>query len=365
MNLIAAARSTHALTSTVVRGAAAWHRWSGVEPAPELFLGAARLHLGNRTIAVRLVPRGATNLADVLAHLQLDALSGAYPEQFIVMADFPANEIEAYQARFASALPGSITVGSVEAYVAWLQARLGPVAALTVGSPLRRLAEGLIEVNARPEPTVKRPAARIPERSDISRSFRIGRDGVQCFETLFAHALGTHNVLNLEEDRPAQEQGFDLLLHAGQGAGIKVEVKTEDYASGNISLETYSCYRAKIPYCQIERQTPGWLLTSSADILATILWPTGDMLLADFRKVREWAIGRRPGVPLREGTVAEQRYYSRLYLANLSMLLREVPDALLIRLGDWMPALYQAKFAKPTTVSGRACEKTLQPQRLG
>lgn len=335
---------------------AGWRHAEIVRP-DEILCGAALLHLAGQAIAVRLVVNTCLDAGPLLERLRHDVLHAFFLEQFIVMVDFPQEAIATYQASFIGVRTRRVTVGCPKAYLAWLQARLGPLGVLPLASPLRRLTEHLLCASSAPEPREKRALTCSYEGSDIQLQFDLGQLGVQAVETLFGHTRGRAHVVNVESDKRWQSKDVDLLVgESGLGGGvIQVEVKNEAKDTGNIVLEKYSCY---------ERKTTGWLYYSTAEVLVSCLWPTGDVLLMDMAKVREWVKQKGDRLRLVLGTVPQQGYHSQCYLAPMNTLLAEVPDAVHLRLGDWLPTLYRGQFAAKSLVLPRAKHKTLQPQRL-
>ncbi|KVP96844.1 hypothetical protein WJ97_13270 [Burkholderia ubonensis] len=359
MTVIAEARPSLALNSldlcTPARQAG-WRHAEVVRP-DELLCGAAMLRLAGQSISVRLVMCTGEDSGPLLERLRHDVLHAFFLEQFIVMVDFPPETIRAYQATFLGVTTRRVTVGSRLDYLAWLPARLGPLRALPLTSPVRRLTEHLLCVSSAPEPREKRRLACSYEGSAIRPQFEKGQLGVQAVETLFGYTRGATGVVNVEADPKWQSKDVDLLVRESGLGGrlIQVEIKNEDKTTGNIVLEKYSCF---------ERKTTGWLDYSSAEVLCSCLWPTGDLLLMDLAKVREWVRTTKRNLRLVLGTVPQQNYHSQVHLAPVSTLLEDLPEVVHLRIGDWLPTLYQGVFAEKSLVPSRLKQKTLVPQRL-
>jgi hypothetical protein len=144
---------------------------------------------------------------------------------------------------------------------------------------------------------------------------------------------------------------------------VAVEVKTESYPSGRITLELHSCYHEKEGKRPLAR-TPGWMTTSKAEVLVSIIWPTGDALAVDFEQLKQWVEENpRALAPQLGGKYAQQDYYSWILLANMNDILQDIPGAVHVRLGAWLPALYPGEFEEPALVWSRL-GRTLEPQRL-
>ena len=346
----------HSLDLCAPAREAGWRHAEAVRP-DEMLCPGAILHLASQRIPVRLVVNTGVDAAPLLERLRFDIQHDFFFEQYVVMAGFGMEAIAAFKKCCQALRTRRVHVGSPQAYLSWLQARLGPLGALPVTSPVRALTEHMLCVTASPEPLQKRDPAGSYEGSAIKPSFDLGQLGVQAVETLFAHTRGDHNVVNVEGDPAWRTQDVDLLIRES-GLGnrlLRVEVKNEDKTTGNIVLEKYSCY---------ERKTTGWFEYSTADVLVSCLWPTGDALIMDFAAMREWVRTTPRSLRLVLGTVPEQNYHSQVLLASIKHVLADVPGAIHVRLGDWLPRLYRGAFAERCLVPGWLKHKTLQPQRL-
>lgn len=336
--------------------AAGWRFAEPVRP-DEMLCAGAMLYLANQRIPVRLVVNSGGDVSPLLERLRFDIQNDFFFEQYVVMAGFGMEAIATFKKACQALRTRRVHVGSPQAYLSWLPARLGPLGALPVTSPVRALTEHMLCTSTAPEPLVKRAPAGSYEGSAIKPSFDLGQLGVQAVETLLSHTRGEHNVTNVEGDPAWRTQDVDLLVReSGLGNGlVRVEVKNEDKTTGNIVLEKYSCY---------ERKTTGWFDYSTADVLVSCLWPTGDVLLMDFGAMREWVRTTPRELRLVLGTVPEQRYHSQVLLASIKHVLADVPGAVHLRLGDWLPRLYRGVFAERCMVPGWLKHKTLLPQRL-
>lgn len=315
------------------------------------------LQLAGQSLAVRLVVNVGGDMTPLLERLRLDIQYAFFLEQYVVMVGFSPEAIAAYRDSFKFMWTRKVHVGSPQAYIAWLPARLGPLSALPLTSPVRRLTEHMLAVSSAPEPRQKRATAGSYEGCAIKPSFDLGQLGVQAIETLFAHTRGDSGVVNVEEDLAWRKQDVDLLVReSGLGGGVvRVEVKNEDKTTGNIVLEKYSCF---------ERKTTGWFDYSTAEVLVSCLWPTGDVILMDFDAAREWVATTPRALRLVLGTVPQQNYHSQVLLASIKHVLADMPGALHLRLSDWLPTLYRGQFATRSLVPTWLKNKTLQPQRF-
>lgn len=315
------------------------------------------LQLAGQTISVRLVVSTGEDPSQLFESLRHDVLHAFALEHYIILDNFPVETLKAYHASFRSITTRRVTVGSRQDFHAWLRNRLGPLGVLPLTSPVRRLTEHLLCASAAPEPREKRRHTCSYEGSAIKESFDLGALGVQAVETLFAYTRGDRGVVNVEANQDWQSRDVDLLVReSGLGGGlIQVEIKNEAKTTGNIVLEKYSCF---------ERKSTGWLDYSTAEVLASCLWPTGDLLLMDFAKVREWVRTTPRNLRLVLGTVPQQNYHSQVYLAPVSALLEDLPDVVHLRIGEWLPTLYRGAFAMRSLVPAHLKQKTLRPQRL-
>lgn len=335
---------------------AGWRHAQAFQPG-EMLCGVAQLQLAGQFVIVHQVVNSGEDVVPLLDRLQDEITASFFIEHYIVMNGFSVDVVTAAQRQFSEVVSRRVSVGGLQDYLSWLPARLGPLGSLSLESPLRRLAEHMLCVSSYPEPTAKRRAEGSYAGSAIKPSFDLGQLGVQAVETLLAHTRGDAAVVNVESVPAWQSKDVDLLvLESGLGGRqIQVEIKNEDKTTGNIVLEKYSCF---------ERRTPGWLEYSSAEVLVSCLWPTGDVILMDFAQVRQWVSQNKETLRLVKGTVPEQWYHSQVYLAPIKGLLKEVPGVVHLRVQDWLPTLYTETFKKPTLVPRSLEHKTLRPHRL-
>lgn len=367
MNFIAElARSAHAIALHDICAAAVAAGWRVELPqqdAPDT--DHARLLLGRQVIPVYFVAAYMHNVARRLELLRRDILRSGQLEHYIVMSGFEVSQVRAYQAKFEKLRSRMVTVGTQAAYQSWLPVRLGPLAHLSVASPVRRLAEDLLCLAVAPEPAEKDPLTCEYKPSSIKKDFDYGQMGVQCAGTLFTYAKGPGAVLNLEGNTEAQKKGTDLDIASSLPGDqhIAVEVKTESYPSGRITLELHSCYEAKKGKPPLAR-TAGWLDTCKAAALMSNIWPTGDAIIIDFYQLLQWlSANPRKLKPRAGGTKANQDYISWILLAEMNDILEDIPGAVHLRLGDWLPNLYPGEFLKSSLVDERL-GRTLTPQRI-
>jgi hypothetical protein len=328
-----------------------------------MLCGAAQLRLGRQLIPVRLVVNTGNDASILLERLRHEILCEFAPEHFVVMAGFAPGAVAAYQDRFKTHSISRVTVGTPNDYLTWLKTRLGPLSRVALDSPLRSLAEHLRCVLAAPEPTEKRALVGDYRGSKIEPQFLLGALGVQAIETLLAFTRGSDAVENVEADLAFREVDVDLLVK-GSWLGksglkcrrLRCEVKNENFRTRNIALEIVS---------SIEGKTKGWFEYSEADVLISVLWPTGDVFLMDLPRLRKWvaANARRLGFPEQTCTVPQQSYHSLCWIVPVNVLLNE--DFIVhLRLGHWLPSLYAGQFEAVSQVFPKLAHKTMLPQRI-
>ena len=77
--------------------------------------------------------------------------------------------------------------------------------------------------------------------SSMQRTLAVGRVGARRVMEAAARFPWVERVVDLDLDREAQREGYDLLFHVrGVGLPARVEVKCDRHSTGNIYLETVS-----------------------------------------------------------------------------------------------------------------------------
>jgi hypothetical protein len=393
MTTIAPARTSHAhenlnILETVAR--AGWQDANVLRP-DQVLGGVVKLLLGNQYICVRLVVNDGGDTGPLLGAIERDVLNRSdYLESYIILAGYPNAEIKSYKARLSAIKSKLVTAGSPEAFIVWLRGRLGPLAKLPLSSPLRKLAEPFRCAIGKPEPLEKRPIVGSYVGSPIEPSYALGQLGVQAIATLIGYTRSESDVINLEADRKWQRKDVDLEIREFTTLlnRILVEVKNEDKYTGNLVLEKYSKYAWKKDWFVMKDgqyvvkngryvkrpdrhdmgndKTAGWFKYSEAECLVTCLWKSKDVVIFDMEKLREWVASRLKKIPLLEGTVPQQDYLSQFYCVDINEVLTDLPDAVHLRLSDWLPNLYgNQESLQPSLVHASVqSEKTLFPLRL-
>lgn len=322
----------------------------------ELFCGAVLLPLASQHIAVRAVQKGAdtTQLLDKLAD---DLCTSFFAEQYVVMVGFEPAHIAEFRQRIQHS-ERRHHAGSYEEYLEWLKTRLGPIGTMTPNSPLRKLLEPFLGFSRAPSPEKRATLRRAPKYSHIKKSFDLGYLGTQACATLFAHVRGARHVVDVENIPYWQKRDVDMRVRAlvagVAGSYIDLDAKTEDYRTGNLSLELFG---------NLEGRVPGWLHFSEMQVLVSIMWPTGDMILADFCQVRDWVLGTEHGLRISEGKAEGQTYHSLVALCPITTMLSRFNDSAFLRIEDWLDRAYAGQFEHPSLVPASFSSRRLVPQR--
>jgi hypothetical protein len=136
-------------------------------------------------------------------------------------------------------------------------------------------------------------------------------------EFLLEDAPGS-KVHDVQEDPRFQQRGVDLLWErAGEVLGVEVKGDRQAGRRGTYFLELIS---------NVEKDTPGCFLYSSADLLAYVFLDRPELHLLPLPAVREWFLTRRKEFPLRrtETRVGVSRYTTVGAPVPAKRVLREV-----------------------------------------
>lgn len=187
----------------------------------------------------------------------------------------------------------------------------------------------------------------------IRRDFAQGAVGVATI-TSWLHAM-KQDCVNVEAAKPWQTVDVDLLVPiTGLDTPLRVEVKADNYRTGNVALETVSV---------IERCRPGWMHCSTADVLAYYFTRTDDLFLFDFTALKGWFARNQSSLwpkttstPNRDGTGVE--YHTEFYPVRLAQLADQLPGFVHLNLTDWLGPLDTPPEATLDPVCGR---RSVQP----
>jgi hypothetical protein len=183
----------------------------------------------------------------------------------------------------------------------------------------------------------------------------------------------------VELDREFQKKDVDLQIRESEDVNssdsIATELKCESPTRGNIALELWSYWAKKVwdavtkeyvpDEVPDEDKTKGWLQYSETACLVTCLRHTGDVLMFDFEKLKEWVKTTRCPIPLKRCTAPEQTYFSQSHIVRINDVLAELPEAVHLNISDWLPTLYQGEFSKSCLVNPKnQARKTLKPIRI-
>lgn len=302
----------------------------------EVLLGDHILSMAAQEIPVRVLQFKEDVAIPVLEQIQQDISASFNLEHVLLLDQLPDEALSVVRRYFSATSSRRVVVLAANQYAAWLKARLGPLAALRLGGPLRKLTSAFRSLSSVPEPLEKAAILCNYDDKRLKVSFKLGQLGTQAVETLLGHLLGRHNIQNVELDTAWQGKDVDFLARVpASSREIQVEVKTENYGSGNCSAEHYADF---------VRKTIGWLYWSEADIWVVVLWTTGEVILMDFKEAKDWTLRNKASLILTHGRAPEQPNPSQLYLLPIDRLMTELQDIVHLRLSDWLPGLYGELF---------------------
>jgi len=311
--------------------------------------------IGRQLVPILLVPLESVlpwEQAARLALVERQACSMLYAEVCIVITGAAPGILEVFAERCRGIADRRIWAGDLEGFEAWAKARLGPLAAFPPEDPVRRVAESMLEVSYKEAPVRMISQGTSNASSCIASSFSLGQQGEEALLTLFTHLRGHQNVLDISGDPVWQKRGVDMLLLDGKRSPLKLEVKTESYANGRIALEMVG---------NVGRQSPGWMVYSQADVLATVLAKTGDVYLMNFPALQKWVRENTHSMTLRKGYAPGQSYYSHIHAVELRALFGILPSMVHFNLYDWLGPLLPAAHSARMTIPGQ--EKNSLPAR--
>jgi len=134
-------------------------------------------------------------------------------------------------------------------------------------------------------------------------------------------------IHDVQEDPRFQERGVDLLWERDRSPVLGVEVKGDRQARrGNYFFELIS---------NLERETPGCFLYSSADLLLYVFLSPREVHHLPMRATREWFLARANSFELRstQTRVGSKTYTTVGALVPVKLVLAEVPGATRSRIG--------------------------------
>lgn len=324
----------------------------------ELFACVAVLPMAHQSIPIRLVifdqELGTLRLSNLLDRLKFDMMHSMHAEQYAILIGFPLHMVVNFRIELQRSFTQQLHTGDLEDYLQWVSIRLGPLNKLDPAGPLRRLLDPLLCVAAAPAPRSPIKSLMSFEGSRIERDFDFGAAGCAAIEALFRRQLGVDRVYNLEADSSFQKSGVDLIARSGSRDLLRIEVKTERFVSGNLVYEMVS---------NMTSGSPGWMVSSIAQVLISVLWRTGDVFIQDFQSVKNWINHNRRQYPLRLAGSPNQSYKSHIHLGKIEHLLTDVPEVIHLRLIDWLPE-GTSVGAEPSLLPARFQGKTLKPNIL-
>ncbi len=95
--------------------------------------------------------------------------------------------------------------------------------------------------------------------------------------------------------RTLQHNFSDFFMNTDEQTVCSSEIKVERHWTGNLFLETWSNLNLADRGSHYERgSTPGWMVTSRADLLLTYFLDTDDLVTVPFLRLKRWAFGSGP-----------------------------------------------------------------------
>lgn len=312
--------------------AAGWRNVETKRPYRTLFGTAAKyplyLTLGTQGIPVRhIVQNSGGSVDEKLVYVYQDMLNAQELEQVVVLegSGFRAEVLTWFTQRLQDCTTKKLIVLTSATCADWFKTRLGAASQVPPESPLRDLAEIMM--------------CRWPRRTPVLRKLIDSSESVAELEEFGTGNIGEASVTALLEwgcgvdlqcvsrDKLWQPLGVDLLA-SGLGFGsmppLRIEAKTDRYATGNMALETIS---------NCTTGTRGWLWTSQADVLAYYFTQTDELFLFDRPRLSAWFAKElenpHPGyAPKKASTFKKGRfqYHTEFYAVPLQTIMREVPS---------------------------------------
>lgn len=176
--------------------------------------------------------------------------------------------------------------------------------------------------------------------SDMDEGLKVEARFLEHNEVIFKDALAPYmKVMDLRDNPTAQAEGFDYTgtltreRHPSAEGTFKpcvcrIELKADTNESKNVCAEFLSQVHTKTP-----RLIPGWLLTSSANWLFYGFLRTREMLVVPMVAFRAYAARRANEVSATSRFNHKPRYFSYCSLLPLDDIIRDIPGAMLFKLG--------------------------------
>lgn len=374
-------QSQHPQLSAILLVETALHQgWRAAKPhkPQQPFHAVVHLSLADQVIPVSMLVKATlgTDPMAAAARAIADFETSEFLEHFVFLRGFTGNEARILRAQAELCVTRKLAAGTALDYQDWLKERLGPVRKMSVNSPVRRVVEPLLRCQSG-FPQAYFTIDKEVVKGKLANSFALGDKGVLALTTILEHFGNAGSVKNVEGEPAWRDKDVDMLVKpCGEPGEVRVEVKTEDYISGNFSLELNGNFEAG---------KQGWYHYCEADILVSVMWPNGEVLIQDLAQVRQWlptagqpepvdlaqlptwVTSRGESIRLSKGSAPEgdtQRTHGLVLLPTMKAALKAVPDAVYLRLESWLPGLFGVDDLKNPTIKN--CEeKRLLPTVLG
>lgn len=310
---------------------AGWRHLETKRPYVTLFGTKAKyplyLTLGTQGIPVRhVVQNSGGSVDEKLVYVYQDMLHAKEIEQVIVLEGkgFRPEVLAWFRQRLEACTAKKLVVLTADTCEDWFRRRLGAAGLIPAETSLRDLAETL-----RCRQPIRVPEPRVRVKPDLGQG-RLKEFGTGSIGEAFVEAFLTWcglEVQRVARDETWQPRGVDFLTRS-QGLArepLRVEAKTDQYATGNLALETVS-------NCTTGRQ--GWLWTSQANVLAYYFTKTDELFLFDLPRLSAWFAGQlaQPGhgYAARKANTFDEHgrclYHTEFYAVPLEVVMREVPS---------------------------------------
>lgn len=114
---------------------------------------------------------------------------------------------------------------------------------------------------------------------DFTKSNELGKRGEQVIQRFFGKRDTVARYEDVSDQKEYQDKDIDGILHLANGDTLTVELKTDQYISGNIFYETDSC---------VEWHTPGCMNKTQAKCLCYYFPNFHVMYCIDMEAYRAW-----------------------------------------------------------------------------
>lgn len=181
----------------------------------------------------------------------------------------------------------------------------------------------------------------------------LDKNGLQRLDSWF-HAVYDGTTTPVVRD-DLQKRGVDIIVKlAGGGKSLAIDLKADNYFSGNITLELISQDRANSVH---DEPVVGWT-GKDMPLVAYMFMQTGEIVFLDmtalypwlFAQLKDIAAGRSTAFTLSNAFISgtpNKKYLSYNLVAPIQVLLAEAPGCLYVRARDVLSRPEHAKLLPP------------------